>query len=616
LANFATRLKMLKSIYLPILSFVICLVATPLVRKLAIYKGWVANPTEDRWHSKPTALMGGIAIYVGMAIPLFFIADFGSIGAYFSNLQTVSDRPSVPAVVWICGTFLFAVGLIDDVINIKPQSKLVAQILVAAFVTFLGFRLHWFNSLTMDTMVTIFWFVGICNALNLIDNMDGLCTGVAVVALISLAIVLGSLAFEGTWTALVLAGSLAAFLIFNFKPASIFMGDSGSLLIGSALAILTLNFSETPGSNTLSRVAVPILILIVPIFDTTLVTVIRILSGRKASIGGKDHASHRLVMMGFNERNAMLVLCGIGAVSGVSAIFVSRADTLTSPTVIIPVAISILLMGIYMAQLRVYPEKEFSVLRERGYTPVLYDITYKKQVLLIIMDLGMVAFAYYLSYRLRFSSHEFNLFFQSFLNSLPAVIACKLAAFFIMGIYRAMWGYMSTSDVFDHIKASTLATLFSVVAVTFVYRFQGFSKGIFIIDWLLTTAYLLSSRGSFKLFLERMKRKNLNGDRVFIYGAGRGGELLLREILNNQDIRLNPVGFIDDDGNKKGKRLQGYPILGGFKNAEKLCQKHQAAGLLLAFKHNEPEGMESLKSFCNSNNLFLKTFSIRLNDIG
>ena len=503
----------------------------------------------------------------------------------------------------------------DDFVDIKPQSKLMAQIIVAAFVTFLDFRLHWFTSLTLDTMVTIFWVIGICNALNLIDNMDGLCTGVALVALITLAVLLGTPVSEGTLTALILAGSLAAFLIFNFKPASIFMGDSGSLLIGAALAILTLHYTETPGINTISKIAVPILVLMVPIFDTTLVTLIRLLSGRKASVGGKDHASHRLVLMGFHERSAMLVLCGVGALSGISAIFVSRTDTLTSPAVIIPTGISIMLMGVYMAQLRIYPDREFSVLREHGYSPVLYDITYKKQILLIILDLGMVAFSYYLSYRLRFASGEFNTYFNLFLASLPAVIACKLAAFFIIGIYRAMWGFMSTSDVFNYLKASTLATLFSVVAVTFVYRFHNFSKGIFLIDWLLTTGYLLGSRGSFKLFLDSMNRKTLSGDRVMIYGAGRGGELLLREILNNQALSLIPVGFMDDNGNKKGKKLQGYPILGSFKDAEWLCKKHRVDGVLMAFNDLEPDFLDRIKHFCDDNNLFLKSFSINIVDM-
>ena len=605
----------MKTLYLPIVSFLICLILTPLVRLLAIHSGWVAKPNGDRWHSKPTALLGGAAIYAGMAVPLFFVADFTTIGAYFFNGQSIAQRPSVAAVVWLCSTFLFVIGMMDDFADIKPQTKLMAQVLVAAFVTFLEFRLHWFTSLTLDTMVTLFWIIGICNALNLIDNMDGLCTGVALVALITLAVLFGKPAAEGTWTALILAGSLAAFLIFNFKPASIFMGDSGSLMIGSALAILTLNYTEASGINTISKVAVPVLVLMVPIFDTSLVTFIRILSGRKASTGGKDHTSHRLVLMGFNERSAMLVLCGIGAVSGVSAVFVNRADTLTSPAVIIPVGISVILMGIYMAQLRVYPEKEFCVLRERGYTPVLYDITYKKQILLIILDLGMVAFCYYLSYRLRYGSNEFTLFFPSFLASLPAVIACKLAAFFIMGIYRAMWGFMSTSDVFNYLKAATLATLFSIAAITFVYRFNNFSKGIFLIDWLLTTGYLLGSRGSFKLFLDIVKRKTLSGDRIMIYGAGRGGELLLREILNNKTLSLIPVGFMDDNLNKKGKKLQGYPILGGFEDAGWLCKKHRVDGVLMAFNNFEPEFLDRIKHFCNDNQLFLKNFSIEIVDM-
>ncbi|MCG6910834.1 MAG: glycosyl transferase [Deltaproteobacteria bacterium] len=607
----------MNNIYLPFVAFAICLVATPVVRNIAIKKGWVANPTEDRWHSKSTALMGGVAIYIGLAVPLFFVADFASIGAYFFNGATHAARPSIAAVVWLCATFLFAVGLTDDFVEIKPQTKLVAQIMVAAFVAFLDFRLHWFTSLTLDTMVTIFWVVGICNALNLIDNMDGLCAGVALIALLSLSVLFGAPLSEGTWTALTLAGALGAFLVYNFKPASIFMGDSGSLLIGVSLAILTLNYSEYSGSNTLSRMAVPILILMVPIFDTTLVTLIRTLSGRKASIGGRDHSSHRLIMMGFKERGAMLVLCGIGAVSGVSAVFVSRTDTLTSPTVIIPAAISVLLMGIYMAQLRVYPDREFSVLRGHDYSPVLYDITYKKQILLIILDLGMVAFTYYLSYRLRFGSREFNLFFQIFLKSLPAVIACKLAAFFIMGIYRAMWGYMSTSDVFTYLKASTVATMLSVVAVTFVYRFENFSKGIFIVDWLLTTGYLLGSRGSFRLFLDSIKRKSLaGGDRVMIYGAGRGGELLLREILNNRTLNFDPVGFIDDDDNKKGRKLQGYPIFGGFNKAAGLCRKHDVEGLLLACSNGgNPEFINNIRKFCKEKNLFLKCFSVDIVDM-
>ena len=217
---------------------------------------------------------------------------------------------------------------------------------------------------------------------------------------------------DASVVATLLFGSLAAFLIYNFNPASIFMGDSGSLVIGFTAAVLSLCVPEAGTKNRLASFAVPIMVMMVPIFDTSLVTLIRILSGRKASVGGKDHTSHRLVLMGFSEKRAVLFLYGIGIIAGVSAIFVSTQDTLTSPVVIIPIGVSFLLMGIYLAQLRVYPEKEFSLLRERPYTPILIELTYKRQLMLVMLDFFLIGFVYYLSYRLRFDTEYFPYYFK------------------------------------------------------------------------------------------------------------------------------------------------------------------------------------------------------------
>jgi len=322
------------------------------------------------------------------------------------------------------------------------------------------------------------------------------------------------------------------------------MGDSGSLVLGFILAVLSLYFSETEPYNALSFYAVPIMLLLVPIFDTTMVTVIRLLSGRKASMGGKDHTSHRFVLMGFSEKRAVMFLYGIGVISGLSALFVSRSDAPTSPVVIIPVILAAVLMGIYLAQIRVYPEKEFSILRDRPYTPILIELTYKRQLMLIILDFCLIVFCYYLSYRLRFSAEFFPYYFKVFLQSLPAIIACKFAAFFALGIYKGIWASMDSNDALLYLKASTLATILSVAAVTYIYRFVDFSKGVFFIDWLLTNAFLLGTRGSFKLFVDTIKRKTLEGQRVFIYGAGCGGELLLHELLNNNKLKTKPEVII------------------------------------------------------------------------
>ncbi|MFO8085873.1 MAG: glycosyl transferase [Desulfobacterales bacterium] len=597
------------------LAFFLSLSLAPVVRSIALKRGWVAHPRKERWHKKTTAMSGGIAIYLAAGIPVFYFSDFKSLMPHLVLGMNQPKLPDLLAVVFIGMSFIFMLGLLDDFLHIKPHTKLVGQILAASMVAFLGFRLHWFVSLTGDTIVTIFWIVGITNAFNLIDNMDGLCAGVGFIAASYLALLFHGISSEGYLLSLILAGGIGGFLIYNFNPASIFMGDSGSLLIGFTLSVLCLFYSGEQADNNLIRYAVPILLLMVPILDTTMVTIIRLLSGRKASTGGKDHTSHRLVLIGLSEKNAVLFLYGVGVISGFSALFVSRSDNFTSPTIIIPLILSILLMGIYLSQIRVYPEKEFGFLRGKSYTPILIELTFKRQIMLVILDFCLISFAYYLSYRLRFDSGTFPIYFKVFLKTLPAVIACKFVAFFTIGIYRGIWRYLSTNDVFVYLKASIVATILSFAAVTYIYRLEDFSKGIFVIDFLLTTGLLLGTRGSFRMFLDAIKRRTLAGKPVIIYGAGQGGEILLREILNNKRLGISPVGFIDDDVLKAGKKLLGYPVLGTFNDLENICRVHDVAGLLKSFNHKDSDKQKQVIEFCRNHKIFLKQFSIHLSDV-
>lgn len=598
-----------------LIAFCLCFFLTPIIRRLAHHRGWLAYPVKDRWHQTPTALMGGMAIYLAMALPLWWPADFGGILDYLFKVSKPQPLPSMGAAIWIGISLMFVLGLIDDFISIKPHTKLLGQFLVASLMAYLGFRLQWFVSMTLDTMITIIWIVGVTNAFNLIDNMDGLCAGVGAVAALYLAFLLRPCSPELTLIAAAVAGSLAAFLVYNFNPASIFMGDCGSLPVGFALAMLGLSYSQLKISSTLSGYAVPVMILMVPILDTAMVTLIRLLSGRKASVGGRDHTSHRLVLLGFSEKGAVSFLYGVGAISGVAAVFVSRTDTLTSPAVIIPLILSLLLMAVYLAQIRVYPEREFCLLRGQPYTPVLMELTYKRQIVLVMLDFCLIAFSYYLSFRLRFGFEDFVKYFHIFLHSLPAVIAIKYVVFFITGVYRGIWRYMSTDDVFIHLKASFFATLFCLLAITFIYGFTDFSQGIFLIDWLLTTGLLLGTRGSFRISADAIKRRTLAGDRVLIYGAGRGGEILLREIINNKKHHIQPVGFIDDDILKAGKKLQGYPILGSFDDIERLFEQYQFNGVLVSFNGKYATDLPTLKKFCINKNLFVRRFSIKLEPV-
>jgi len=598
------------------LSLVLAALMTPAVRYLALKKGWVAHPSDDRWHRKPTALMGGIAIFAAAAAGLWLLADFDSVGAALFNSGSGAALPSAAAVILPGAAFLFGLGLLDDLRELKPHIKLIGQILAAAWVVFAGFRLNWFVSLTADTMFTLIWVVGITNAFNLLDNMDGLCAGVGLVACLVLAVIFRPLATEPFLISLVLAGGLAGFLVYNFKPAKIFMGDCGSLAAGFSISVLALQYSTLPSSTPLTRVAVPLLVLMVPLLDTTLVTVIRLLSGRRASTGGRDHTSHRLVLMGFSERSAVLLLYGTGGVAGLAAIFVSRSDILTSPAVIIPVFVAFLLMGIYLSQLRVYPEKEFSALRGRKFTPILFELTHKRQLLMVALDILLVAFSYYAAYRIRFDTGQFGFYFPVFLESLPIIIAAKLTVFYFSGIYRGFWEYLSTRDVFLYTRSSVIATIVSIALLTVIYRFDDYSKGVFVIDCVLTIILLLGTRGSFRLFWETIRRKSLDGERVVIYGVGRSGELLLRELLNNPHLGVNPIGFLDDNPLKVGKNIQGFPVLGGFDRLPSLAARHKIDGVLLPFDLRSGDAArQAAVRHCRRHGLFLKEFSIALRPV-
>ncbi len=607
----------------PIAAFLIVLAATPLVRALARKRGWIARPTADRWHKKPTALMGGIGIFLGLGLPLLWLssASFADLLLPGSAAVRLVESPEssgfAGAVLFLGALFMFTLGFVDDRLRLKPQTKLLGQIMTASLVAYFGFRLHWLNSLTADTLVTILWIVGITNAMNLLDNMDGLAAGVGAISGLFLFMVLSASHPHVAIYALTLSAALAAFLVYNFNPASIFMGDCGSLVIGFSLAFLSVCYAgySEPRTGLMARFAVPVMCLLVPIFDTTLVTLIRTLSGRKASVGGRDHTSHRLVLIGLSEKRAVLFLYAVAAAAGLSANFVHAEDSLTSPAVMVPVAAAFLLMGLYLAQLRVYPEKEFSVLRGKTFTPILMELTYKRQILLVLFDFALIAFAYYLSYRLRFSRPEFSRFFPVFLKSYPAVIACTLFAYFLMGVYRGIWSFLSFNDIYVYVKATTLGVLLSVAVLTYAYRFQNFSKGIFVIDWFLTTGFLLGTRASFRLFLDAMKKSSLVGEPVLIYGAGRGGEILLREILNNRRLHVRPAGFLDDDPLKTGKRLQGFPILGAWSDAEQLATQHKIAGIVISFRDESPERLQEIRGFCRANRLFLKRFTVGVEDL-
>lgn len=587
----------------PLVSLALAVALTPVVKMLARRLGFVAKPKIDRWHKKPTAMMGGVAIWLAViATYLAFVPHTGQ-----------------GWVVVGSASFLFLVGLVDDWLHIKPYQKLIGQVIGAAIVVNYGLLLPWTRSLPANMVITIFWLIGITNAVNLLDNMDGLATGIAAIA--SGFLTLNFLNSGQPTDALMLAvftAALIGFLVYNSNPASIFMGDSGSMFIGFFLASAALiNVSGGRSRSFVPILAVPILVLFIPIFDTTFVTILRKLSGRAASQGGRDHTSHRLVALGLSEKRAVLMLYGLAAVSGLLAVFVRQLKPDVSLALLAIFTLGLTLLGVYLAGVKGYDEEEQAgVARDKALFGFLIDFSYKRRVFEVLLDVVLIVLAYWSAYAIKFEPFSDSPAWKLFLRTLPVLVVVRLAAFLVLGVYRGIWRYTSMDDLMTFAKAVAAGSLLSMIIVLFKFRFQGFSRAVFLIDALVMMLLLAGSRIAFRFFRQVLPAANAEtGRRVLIYGAGDAGELLLRELLNNRELRYTPVGFMDDDKNKHGKLIHGFRVFGGNGLLAKIISEQAVEQVLISTPRISEERIAEILSECDARNIELRRMSIRIEAI-
>ena len=582
-------------------SFSVALVLTALVRAFARRYGFVAVPKIDRWHKKPTAMLGGLAIWLSVVI---------SILAF--SLHTPYSRH-----ILLASSFLFVVGLIDDLIHIKPYQKLIGQILGSAFVVYYGLSLPWTGSVVLNMALAIFWLIGITNAINLLDNMDGLASGIAIIAAGFLALsFVSSGQYTEALTLLIFAAALLGFLVYNSNPASIFMGDCGSMFVGFFLASSALmNVSGGRSRSFLPVLAVPILVLFIPIFDTTFVTVLRKLSGRAASQGGRDHTSHRLVALGMSERYAVLMLYGFAALSGLLAILVQRARLDISLAAIAGFTVVLTLVGVYLAGVKVYDESEEQMaLKEKPLYAFLVDVSYKRRIFEVLLDVVLITLAYWSAYAINFPPTDpaWNLF----IRTLPVLMFIKMSVFLFVGVYRGLWRYTSMNDLIVFAKAIVLSSVGSVLLLLFAFRFAGFSRTVFVTDAVLMFMFLAGSRLAFRLFRQLVPAVGKhNGRRVLIYGAGDGGELLLRELRNNRELQLSPIGFLDDDPAKSGKVIHGLRVFGGNGDLGSVCSQHEIDEVVISSMKMSEERIHEILRCCSENHIVVKRMRITMEDL-
>jgi len=323
-------------------SFLLSVVLTGLVRRWSMRNGFVAHPARDRFHQTAVPLGGGIAIFgtiamfilAGILIVKFVIAS-GCVGwlgeAVTIHVPGFMSKISDLLIVLICLLGLHLLGLWDDKKHLGPYLKLIVQFAVGLVLAGpAGVRVEFFiESTAATTVLSALWIVLIINAFNFLDNMDGLSAGIAVItsAILLSAAVDGGQVFVGG-LAIIFIGTLLGFLVFNFPPAGIFMGDAGSLVVGCVAAILTLRttYYHEAQSGRWYAVFMPLVVMAVPLYDFISVTVLRLVQGKSPFVGDTQHFSHRLKRRGLTDRQTVLTLYLATLCAGLGATFLDQVN--------------------------------------------------------------------------------------------------------------------------------------------------------------------------------------------------------------------------------------------------------------------------------------------------
>lgn len=316
------NLSNIEYFYLFAVAFLAVSLLTPVMRLVAIKYGVVDSPNAShKTHKRPVPYLGGVAIVIGILLVAY--------GAIFYREYT-SENFWLATTVLAPAVLMSIIGLIDDIKNLSPWPRFLAQNLVAIASAAILISTKTVGSPTgstfLDILITVFWIVGITNSINFLDNIDGGASGVVAISSFFLFLI----AYEGgqlliSSFALALTGATLGFLIWNRPPARIYMGDAGSLFLGLLMASLTIRLEPNP-INQFASFAIPLLIMAVPILDTAVAVISRIIRGVSPFQGGRDHLSHRLILKGFSKPQAILFIWGLSLCFVTFSILISNAE--------------------------------------------------------------------------------------------------------------------------------------------------------------------------------------------------------------------------------------------------------------------------------------------------
>jgi UDP-GlcNAc:undecaprenyl-phosphate GlcNAc-1-phosphate transferase len=556
------------------------LLRSPLARRL------VAQPSADRWHESPTPIVGGIGMFAGFSAGLWLAVAVGAVDP-------------TKALVGVYGgiALLFAAGLVDDLYSLRPALKLALQITAAVLVLATGTNVQIIGNEVVGSTVALLWLVGMTNAFNLLDNMDGLAATMAAIAFGFFAIDAVTVHPSHTVLALALAGGLACagFLPFNLRPrgrALAFMGDAGSQWLGFALATLGLSASWKLAGTTVATLLLPILILAVPILDTTLVTIVRLLEGRPIYQGGRDHSSHRLVRLGLSEWHAVALLAVVATLLGATSLAYTVLDDsrLTLAGVLLTFVLLVQFAS-FLADVerRPLPETAPGLLQTFG--------VHWRRLVEVVVDFFLVSGVFVAAFAIEFgwpgSENQRHLA----TITLPIVLTARYLAFIPFGLYRSIWRYAGSRDLLAIASAVTVSELVATAYVSSTQVLSDFSRSFFVVDALLAIVVITASRFAERaIVVGARSMRDRTGRRTLIIGAGRTGRSLMRELRETAGERV--VGFVDDNPRLRRRRVYGVPVIGTTAELDRLLASTEPDVVLVTIPDAPRDRLDEIVRAC------------------
>ncbi|MBN8549656.1 MAG: hypothetical protein J0M12_10105 [Deltaproteobacteria bacterium] len=602
-------------------SFVATYFLVPLVSKVALAYGLVDQPGARRLHRNPIPRIGGVAVFAGFHIScaLMFLLPITNLGGMFTLNSWL--------VFLAASSLLLVVGLIDDIRGIRPLTKLLSQMAAASIMfaagisagQIFGFALP----VAIDLAATILWFLVIINAFNLIDGMDGLAAGLASIAALG---IIGSLLFRHLpGDALIMIGFLGAclaFLRYNFNPASIFLGDTGSMFLGFTVAAVSLGTCSK--GTLLASIGVPLLAVGVPIFDTLLAIWRRSvrrafpeLTGRVAGTGvmhfDMDHLHHRLIRSGLTQRKVAVMLY----LTNASLVFVGLASLLFSAQAwgifVIAFVVGAYIIARHVAYVELW---DSGVALIEGFrqpsNPVLAVLLYPVVDFVLLSGGFLFAAFVCLPPEETVSTYKFlaNWFF-----AVPVVCGVPFIVLFLTQTYSRVW---SRARIAEFVFVAFAVTAGVVLAWATSGIISVGSADISIAQWVLygavSLALITGIRGLPRAINDLMSfvgRKVAASQvdkvpNVVLYGAGYRGilylSLLCRDSVRSRSPRSQSVlGLIDDDRNLRGRLVHGYRVLGGLRDLIGLLRGGKVQEVILTAPLSDKR-LARLRRICQETN--------------